>query len=690
MDALNANICSISDPFPHVINRGGRVSPFSEQERSWLIVMLRHSRYFAYLLFVMAVFIKLVLFHGQLKARYIDMSLLDDLIAIGSIMLASFWTLWLPARAFKWVLGSLNVLLTTLIFADLVYYRYFADFITVPVLMQAGQVGALGESIEELIHPRDLWLIADWALWLAAVLFALVWRRQLQTPSHTIGNLGPVYRAGANYKGKVRRGLGRLFPGLAVFVLGFMLSVGPIQFYARTWATELFENNWWNVSLYNVTGLLGFHYYDASRYVQEHFGGAKAVDSEEQDAIESWFQEAKQRQVEPNETFGAYTGSNVVVIQTEAFMNFMIGQEIAGHEITPHFNELMKESLYFPNYYHQTGQGRTSDADFSSNSSLHPLPTGSVAVRYPDHRFDMLPQILKTQAGYATSAFHAYEGSFWNRNQMYPKMGYDHFYSKKDYVMDEPLGWSLGDKSFFRQSLDFMTQTPEPFYSFMITLSSHHPYSLPAEARTLDTGEFEGTIFGNYLQSIHYMDEALGQLVAGLKQEGLWNHTILYVYGDHDNSVTVQEDYERFLGRKLNALDMHQIMNQVPLLIHLPDSKHAGVYPEPAGQLDMPPSLLHLLGISAEPYYFMGNNLFSSATDERLVVLRTGALTDGQVYYIPSASHLFEDGQCYDLSSRERTDIEPCRVPQEEAMNRLEISDTMITNNLLNAMDMDK
>lgn len=636
---------------------------------------VRQSRYFAYLLFIIAIFVKLVLFHGQLQARYIDMNLLDDLIAVGSIMLASFWTLWLPVRVCKWMLGILNVLLTGLIFADLVYYRYFTDFITVPVLMQARQVGALGESIAELIHLQDLWLVADWALWLAAFLFAQMWRRRrAQTSS-------------SHASGSPQRGLKRLFPGLAVFVLGFMLSVGPIQFYARTWAAGLFENHWWNVSLYNVTGLFGFHYYDASRYIQEQLKGSNSVSTEEEDAVRQWFREARQRQVEQNETFGAYAGSNVVVIQVEAFMNFMIGREIAGQEITPHFNQLMKESLYFENYYHQTGQGRTSDADFSSNSSLHPLPTGSVAVRYPDHRFDTLPQILKSQSSYATGAFHAYEGSFWNRNQMYPAMGYDRFYSKKDYVMDEPLGWSLGDKSFFRQSLDFMTRTKEPFYSFMITLSSHHPYSLPADARTLDTGELEGTIFGDYLQSIHYMDEALGQFVAGLKQEGLWDRTILYVYGDHDNSVTVQQDYERFLGRKLSELDMHQIMNQVPLLIRLPDGKHAGVYSEPAGQLDMAPSLLHLLGISAKPYYFMGNNLFSSAADERLVVLRSGAFTDGQVYYIPSASHLFEDGQCYNLTSRELTDIEPCRVPQEEAMKRLEISDMIITTNLLHSLD---
>lgn len=368
-------------------------------------------------------------------------------------------------------------------------------------------------------------------------------------------------------------------------------------------------------------------------------------------------------------------------------MNFMIGKSIGGQEITPNFNKLMEESLYFSNYYHQTGQGRTSDADFSSNSSLHPLPTGSVAVRYPTHTFDMLPQILKTQAGYTADAFHAYEGSFWNRNNMYQAMGYDRFYSKKDFQLDERLGWSLGDKSFFRQSLDVMAQEKPPFYSFLITLSSHHPYTLPASVQELDTGELKGTILGDYLQAVHYVDAALGEFVEGLKREGLWDQTILAFYGDHDNSITDKAMYEQFLGKSLSDLDMHQILNQVPLLIHLPDSQHAGVYEEPAGQLDLAPSLLHLLGIATDSYYLMGNNLFaatgSDRAADRLVVLRSGAFTDGELYYIPSADNLFANGTCYDLASRKPGEIEPCRAPHEEAKKRLRISDELIASDLI-------
>lgn len=79
---------------------------------NWLL----RYRPFGYILFVLAILLKLKILHSQLHALYIDMNLLDDLIAIGSVMLVSFWTLWLPPRGRSLALAVLNVLLTALIF----------------------------------------------------------------------------------------------------------------------------------------------------------------------------------------------------------------------------------------------------------------------------------------------------------------------------------------------------------------------------------------------------------------------------------------------------------------------------------------------------------------------------------------------------------------------------------------------
>ncbi|MNU52574.1 Lipoteichoic acid synthase 2 [compost metagenome] len=631
------------------------------------VFQYRHLEYF---LFIAVIVWKLGYMHSHLHANNIDMSRLDYVIAIGSIMAASFWTLWLPRRGRGIALSILNLLITALIFSDLVYYRYFQDFITIPVLLQAGQVGELGGSIRELIHWTDIWFFIDWIFYIPMI-FVLASRKRRST----------IYNREATMGGsRLTRITRRLITGIVTLGLGLALTLGPIHYYTSTWAVGLFAGNWWNMALYNVTGLLGFHYYDAYKYGLEHWGPKKQLSDQELADIKMWYDKASSDRPVMNETYGAYKGSNVMVIQAEAFMNFMIGKQVNGQEITPNFNKLMKESLYYSNYYHQTGQGRTSDADFSSHSSLHPLPTGSVFTRYPDHQYDVLPQILKS-GGYTTAAFHAYDSSFWNRYTMYKNMGYDHFYSKKDYVIDEPLGWSLGDKSFFKQSLGFMDKEKQPFYSYLVTLSSHHPYSLPQPVQQLDVGEFSGTIFGDYLEAIHYTDAALGQLVDQMKAEGLWDKTILYFYGDHDNSIKDKSYYEKFLGKSLTDLDMEQIMNQVPLLVHLPDGKHAGVYNEPAGQLDMTPSLMHLLGISSKPYYMMGNDIFDDR--KKMVVLRSGAFTDGTIYYIPSADGVFENGTCYDLSTRQKTEVERARQGYEEAKKQLDYSDKTIMYDLI-------
>ncbi len=231
---------------------------------------------------------------------------------------------------------------------------------------------------------------------------------------------------------------------------------------------------------------------------------------------------------------------------------------------------------------------------------------------------------------YGTTVFHSYEAGFWNRNTMYHNMRYDQFYSLKHFTLDEKIGWALGDKSFFRQSIDVISEQKQPFYSFLITLSSHHPYVIPAAEKKLSLGELDGTMMGDYLQAIHYVDAALGELVDRMKAEGLWNNTILVMYGDHDNSIKDWSLFETFLGKKLDELERQMILKQVPLIVHLPKDEHAGTYTRVGGQLDITPTIMHLLGISTADQYLIGTPLL---TDKPLfgkkVVLRNGAFTDG-------------------------------------------------------------
>ncbi|MFF2090431.1 LTA synthase family protein [Paenibacillus sp. NPDC058174] len=633
------------------------------------------------LLFFIGMMAKVYLFDAIIAVPNMAMNGFDTVVAIGTLALACFWTVWLPTRGRIIALIAISMLLSFIMYADIIYYRYFQDLISVPVLMQASQVDSLGESIWTLLEARDFWLLADWLL-----LIPFAW----YTLRHGRADLQD--RFGDSYEKDTRR---RRWPfaamqivlGLAIFFLGASMSIGNINIAKKTWAQGLFVNNWWSLSLYNVTGVVGFHGYDVYRYAKERLN-SEQVSAEAAAGIQQWASDRgnSRKLLEADPAFGAYKGSNVLLVQVEALQNFMIGKSIGGEEITPNLNKLMKESAYFSQFYHQTSQGRTSDADFLANCSLQPLVSGSVFIQYAGHTFNCMPQTLSDN-GYSAAVFHAYDGGFWNRNTMYPRMGYDTFYSKKHFTLNEPIGWSLGDASFFSQSVDVITEQKLPFYSFLITLSSHHPFTMPQEHQVLKLGELEGTIMGDYLQSVHYVDAALGELVEKLKAEGLWKNTIFALYGDHDNSIKDWELFETFLGKPLNDLERQMILKQVPFLVHLPDGAYAGTHTNVGGQLDVTPTLLHLLGISTANDTLLGTPLLTeqalSGKGGKLVVQRNGAFTDGTVYYMPSSDGIEANGKCWNIADNKLGAIAPCLAHTEEAASELTMSDQIITHDLI-------
>jgi len=596
-------------------------------------------------------------------------------VNLGAVLLASFWTIFLGPRAKAVSLALLNLALSILLFADLIYFRYFKDFISVPVLLQAGQVGELQASIWSLMESGD-WLyfadipvafaLAGWVLWRHSAK-----RRSLRSDPEIAS----------------RKSLWRKFvPAALVFAIGWALIYYPVEEQKNGWARGLFVGNWWNVPIYNVTGLLGFHGYDTYRYAKEHWFGDSLSKEQIQEA-KSWFTERQklQKQMESEPLFGQYKGKNVLVVQAEAFQQFVIGQTIGGQEITPNLNELIGRSLYFPNFYHQTAQGRTSDADFLTSCSMHPLPTGSAFIRFAGNEFDCAPSVMKSE-GYDATVHHAYDGSFWNRNNMYHNMKYDQFYNIKDYTIDQPIGWSLGDQSFFRQTVEQLKERQKsPFYALSITLSSHHPFKLPYANQELDVGDLQGTILGDYVQAMHYVDSAVGSLVEDLKDEGLWDNTILVFYGDHDNSVYDWKLYEKYFGNPVSDIDKDRIVRKVPFFIHLPNDENARVVDKAVGQIDTTPTLMHLLGIPADDRYLMGISMLSEAP--KSVVFRNGGFTDGNVYFVPSADGIAANGTCYDVSSGdgEKTDAAACAAGAESAKHDLGVSDTVIEHDLIAA-----
>ena len=316
--------------------------------------------------------------------------------------------------------------------------------------------------------------------------------------------------------------------------------------------------------------------------------------------------------------------------------------------------------------------------------SLYPAGSGSAFVRFSANEYDCLPGILKDR-GYSTAAHHAFTGTYWNRDHMYPSMGYDRFFTLDDYAVNQRLGWGLGDRSFLAQTVTQLKSRDRPFYDMAVTLTSHYPYDASALPVDLRVGQLEGTTLGNYLESIHYVDAAVGTMVAALKESGLWDNTVVVLYGDHDNGIDQWAAYEKFLDRPLGPYQRARLVQSVPILMHFPGNAHAGRLHKHIGQIDVMPTLLHALGIPRRGRYFLGQNAFSDRSAQ--VVFPDGGFADQDVLFVPSRGGMPGDGHCFEhATGRVVRDLSACSLGAEAARTDLAVSELVLENDLLPAL----
>src|SRR5699024_3096160 len=219
-----------------------------------------------------------------------------------------------------------------------------------------------------------------------------------------------------------------------------------------------------------------------------------------------------------------------------------------GHTITPFLNKLTKDpdTFYFSNFYHQTGLGKTSDSEFILENSLHARNGAAVFFTHSGNTFQSLSKSLG-EHGYFTSVMHANNKSFWNRDIMYDSLGIEEFYDVESYEVNEgdAVNWGMKDIPFVQQSADIIEEMPEPFYTRLITLTNHHPFDLDEEDMIIPQYTSNSKTLNKYFQTVRYMDEAIKIFFDDLKEKGLYDNSIIVMYGDN---YGISENHTKAMG----------------------------------------------------------------------------------------------------------------------------------------------
>lgn len=618
--------------------------------------------------FTAVIFIKVVSLNYAIKleSKYINVMLL--LGCLGSALLLMSFCFFMSRRHSAVYFFVIDILVSLILLTDTVYNRYFSDVTSFALLKQAHLVGEVGDSVKNLLRPADFLYFAD-----LPVLIPL-WKHKNAKLSGAIDLDKPV-------KSGKRNG----FSVKAVSFL-FIFAAGFIMCFASAFALDMEQPGILH-TIYDKKyvvkniGDLNFHGVDIYRYVSRNVFGKNKISDDEKDDIKQWYdQKNKGSNAKYNNSMD---GKNLIVVQLESFQGFVLNRSINGQEITPNLNKLSKESLVFDNYYCETAWGGTSDAEFLSNVSLLPSREGSVYYQYAGDTYESLVSELKKK-GYYTSVMHANRPGFWNRTEMYKSMGFDKYENENDYSIDDVVGMGLSDESFFKQSVSKLESYKQPFYSFMISLSSHYPFTdengkIPS---TLDTGEFNGKFMGNYLNSVRYTDSAIGELIDLLKKDGLWDNSVVVFYGDHK---AIPEENEGELAKLLYGTDSMTPLQwfnsqKVVSMIHFPESKVKKHLSITAGELDLYPTLANLFGCDAK--YALGRDLLNSK--EGFMMTRDRGWADNNAAYIQSIDKV--------VDIKTGAELNPDKYESQfaKAKEYLKVSDATIEHNLIHYFNEDE
>lgn len=565
--------------------------------------------------------------------------ILADLAVI--LLIGSFVYLFKPKNRFKYLIIA-SVVLTAICVINSLYYTYYMSFASFSLIAVSLTVIDVGDAVvENVLQIKD---------------FLFLWQPIILIIIHNILKKKDYYNTVAKKENKRKRFTGTLIAGICIYAVFFM-TVTAVE-YSRL------SKQWNREFLVTKFGVYTYQLNDLFKSLDAKFNTLFGYDNAAKSFREFYSDE---KEYKTNKWTNKFEGKNIIVLHAESFQALAMNQQFNGQDVAPNMKRLSEEGIYFSNYYSQASGGTSSDTEFTFSSSLLPVTNGAVAVSYWNREYETIQTLLK-EKGYRTISMHANNGEFWNRNNFHKSLGYDKFYSKSDYVIDETIGLGLSDKSFFRQSVEKLKKEYEEngkFYATLISLTNHTPFDdldmygefdvdLKEEITTVnENGEevtetisypyMEGTSLGNYFKSVHYADAAIGELITELDEAGLLENTIVVIYGDHDAKLS-KKDYTRLYNydkktddiidkENENYVDVdyykYELDRRVPFIIWSKNEKFETNVTTVMGMYDAMPTLGNMLGFN--PKYALGKDIMN--LEDNIVVFPNGNWLTNNIYY---------------------------------------------------------
>lgn len=474
-----------------------------------------------------------------------------------------------------WKLGGLA--LAVLLFgavSEIVFWQEFTtrfNFIAVDYLIYTNEV--IGNIIES--YPVG-WILLAIA---AAAVALMVWVSRHVSPPHT--PLGWRRRAAS-------AGLALVFPLLS----WNLASVDQMESTGNAYADELSGNGLFTLAAAMRRNALDYDKFyktmpqqDADRLL--HSLGVERAPLTDVLAVPP-------ETHEPDE-LGPFRRHprNIVLISVESLSAKYLGAYGNDQGLTPNLDRFAREGLKFEKVY-ATGTRTVRGLDALSLGTP-PIPGQAIVRRPGNQHLSTIGELLEHQ-GYASYFFYGGYGYFDNMNAYFRGNDYK-VVDRTDFpdasVVFENV-WGVADEVLFDNTLPVLDATASrgrPFFAHVMTTSNHRPYTYP-------DGRIDIPSPGGRKGAVKYTDYAIGRFIEQARTKSWFKDTLFVIVADHCASVA---------GKTRLPMDHYRI----PLIFYAPDLLQPGVHRRMVSQIDVPPTLLDLLGAKGDQHFF-GQSVFEA------------------------------------------------------------------------------
>lgn len=360
-----------------------------------------------------------------------------------------------------------------------------------------------------------------------------------------------------------------------------------------------------------------------------------------------------------NKYTGKFRNKNVIFLQLEGIDNWLLNKETM-----PNTYALLNNSINFTNHYSfYNGGGSTFNSEFMVNvgyTTPYTFPMNAYTLNKNDFPYSMAN--LMKQKDYSVLAYHMNTKEYYSRGINYYNWGYDNYlglqdlnsYTDKSYQLDREL---VLNEKFYSE----LFNNNEKTVSYIITYSNHMPFnSSKGVCNQLLKIDYENKIkdmpdnkVDEFIESLGLTEEdcirrqaketdyMIGLLLKGLKENGLYNNTVIFVYADHYLYTVSDTEILRKNGKKID----NNLINKTPFFIWSAGMKKEEIT-KVNSQLDILPTFLNLMGITYNDKWYTGYDILDSKY-KSMIVFPDLSWYDG-TYYV-------SDGE---VKNRKRISIE--------------------------------